>query len=941
MMNGVKVPVFRYLPGVLLVILSSAANAGEDIGGLKYKRQDVFGFTAKPTFKKVKEDRYEIRFASKGRCDVAVEILNQDGNIVRHLACGVLGPNAPEPLKKNALEQVLIWDGKNNLERYVEDPENCSLRVCLGLKPVYDKTLLWHPNRFAPFIHGLACDKNGVYVYSVQGNGTVTTAHQPPDMSHIQLFDRNGAYRKTILPIPADKVKADAYAASGMRGQGPSKSVASQKGPPYRLTLPSGKAIISATGSGKYFPPLAPHAFQVADGMVWAVASLRKNPGLSIFRLRTDGGMPAGGYLTGNLGGRGGNGPCWMAIGPDRNWIYFSGFGARNRILHPKRGSVLTHGSWQYAVKGRVDQAKHAVYRMPFSMKGKAEVYLGKEGEPGTGAAQFKFPEGVGCDKDGNLYVCDTGNDRVQVFSKDKKLVKSIKVPAPIMTSVHPKTGAVYVMSYPIKLEAFTLLKLNNMKQAKVVAKKKFSMKGLGLRYYPTFCLDHYAKEPTLWTVVGMGHIQLWTDKGSSFTLKRDLRDDLKKDWKGYILEDRSVTGFSSQFLIDNITADPFRPHLYITSHRGGGNMFGRSKKSPQVNTETGEVKLVPGATVMAYDGLAYMRRGNKVYRFDPATGKPVAFDYGEGEGGNLSYKFSSTDGIGFGVSPRGEVIFHDRWPPTPGLVSKLHPIQMGRMKIPEYMRPARWQGKGSSAKNLGGYDIRPMYPGRVNTASGALLLFDPSGQLKSNDAIQGLPKISSGVCMDLKGNIWVGLPMARRGKDGKTVMGHTVAKFIKTTGKLYVDGKGIPIPMKDRPKRPPEFEPLDKRNQQEKGPTGEMGIGKNAWADGMEWGFGGYYPFNTSHCVCMNSRFDLDVHARCFVPEGHRQSVSVIDTAGNFILRLGEYGNCDERGPAIRFGYMRFVAVNDHRLYINDIVNKRIVSIDLKYEKESVVKLK
>ena len=39
---------------------------------------------------------------------------------MRHLVSGVLGPNAPEPLKKDSLEQRFLWDGKNDLGRYVD-----------------------------------------------------------------------------------------------------------------------------------------------------------------------------------------------------------------------------------------------------------------------------------------------------------------------------------------------------------------------------------------------------------------------------------------------------------------------------------------------------------------------------------------------------------------------------------------------------------------------------------------------------------------------------------------------------------------------------------------------------------------------------------------------------------------------------------------------------
>jgi hypothetical protein len=108
-----------------------------------------------------------------------------------------------------------------------------------------------------------------------------------------------------------------------------------------------------------------------------------------------------------------------------------------------------------------------------------------------------------------------------------------------------------------------------------------------------------------------------------------------------------------------------------------------------------------------------------------------------------------------------------------------------------------------------------------------------------------------------------------------------------------------------------------------------------------MLWSFGGYFPFNHTKCVCLNARFDLDFFARSFVPESFRNSVSVLDTNGNFILRLGSYGNPDDRGEAVRIAHCRYVAVNDRRLYLNDVGNKRVLSIDLKYEREAEVRVR
>lgn len=58
-----------------------------------------------------------------------------------------------------------------------------------------------------------------------------------------------------------------------------------------------------------------------------------------------------------------------------------------------------------------------------FDMTGK----LIKEiGEPGQKNGQFRAPNAMTVDKDGNIYVVDTGNQKVQVFDKEGKFVKVI-----------------------------------------------------------------------------------------------------------------------------------------------------------------------------------------------------------------------------------------------------------------------------------------------------------------------------------------------------------------------------------------------------------------------------------------------------------------------------------------------------------------------------------
>ena len=74
------------------------------------KRQEVFEFAQKSKTSRA-ENGTTIDFESKGWCDATVAIEDKDGRIIRHLASGLLGANAPEPFQKDSLRQHLVWDG--------------------------------------------------------------------------------------------------------------------------------------------------------------------------------------------------------------------------------------------------------------------------------------------------------------------------------------------------------------------------------------------------------------------------------------------------------------------------------------------------------------------------------------------------------------------------------------------------------------------------------------------------------------------------------------------------------------------------------------------------------------------------------------------------------------------------------------------------------------
>jgi DNA-binding beta-propeller fold protein YncE len=62
-------------------------------------------------------------------------------------------------------------------------------------------------------------------------------------------------------------------------------------------------------------------------------------------------------------------------------------------------------------------------------------------GEPGSGPGQFNTPHSIAADAQGNIYVADRGNARIQVFDGDGKLLRQIKIDVPYDHSLHPWLG--------------------------------------------------------------------------------------------------------------------------------------------------------------------------------------------------------------------------------------------------------------------------------------------------------------------------------------------------------------------------------------------------------------------------------------------------------------------------------------------------------------------
>ena len=62
-------------------------------------------------------------------------------------------------------------------------------------------------------------------------------------------------------------------------------------------------------------------------------------------------------------------------------------------------------------------------------------------GEPGSKPGQFDTPHSIALDAEGNVYVADRGNRRIQVFDGEGKFLRQITIDVPVDHSARPTIG--------------------------------------------------------------------------------------------------------------------------------------------------------------------------------------------------------------------------------------------------------------------------------------------------------------------------------------------------------------------------------------------------------------------------------------------------------------------------------------------------------------------
>ncbi|MBA4389154.1 MAG: hypothetical protein C0404_14370 [Verrucomicrobia bacterium] len=187
-------------PPAVLAIEAKPAPVNQYNG--MQEREEIFEFAEKPKVTKT-ADKWVITFASKGNCDATVAILDKGGKILRHLASGVLGANAPHPFQQGSLAQKIEWDGLT--DDFKKASSGCRVKVGLGLQARFERNIWFDPydtvetkwaDRTGKVFSGKDADGNWLVLAGVHFQIGFFSPFG-------RVYDKNGKYLRTFWPPQA------------------------------------------------------------------------------------------------------------------------------------------------------------------------------------------------------------------------------------------------------------------------------------------------------------------------------------------------------------------------------------------------------------------------------------------------------------------------------------------------------------------------------------------------------------------------------------------------------------------------------------------------------------------------------------------------------------------------------------------------------------------
>lgn len=421
-----------------------------------------------------KDTGYIIKFKLSSFSDVAIFIEDTNGKVIRHLAAGVLGSNAPLPFTKDSLEQSIIWDGKANYKKDA-GPGPFIVKIAVGMGAQFEKIVMDGGENNGG-VRAMATTKDGALVIASAFGADVANWSGWT----MQSYDQNGEYQKTVFPPPNYFTKKE-FDALGVAS-----------------ILVDGKDVPVYSGI------MTRSFFAETPGRRTAMVVTSKNEILMVLK----NGSVSAIHLNGKAAMGGFRGPiifnvdekraknAFMALSSDENFVFVT-----SCPLNTKKGGF-------------------AVYRVPLPNRDKAELFFGEDTITGNDQTHLGgYASGIAIDGKGNLLVADTVNNRVLILSElTGKYISEFPFQNPNAIVIDKNTENIYITSN--FNGDVVLFKLKNAKDPTVLKKKNIPRNGA--HDYPyVLALDTTGTNPVVWAGGDYGAILRLEDVGEQFNQKQ------------------------------------------------------------------------------------------------------------------------------------------------------------------------------------------------------------------------------------------------------------------------------------------------------------------------------------------------------------------------------------------------------------------------------------
>lgn len=849
-------------------------------------------FTSAPAITDNPSGGYWVEFGISENTDVEVSIVDTvSKTVVRHITAGLLGSNAPAPLAKDALTQKLAWDGTDDFGNAIPDMTRLRARVRAGLGVSINAYLGENNYAFYRKLRGIALGNDGkLHVFG----SFPWLAHHGTACMALRRYNPLGVYDKTLWPVPAGLDR-------------------STLGPLQVYPLPDNKYMLTTEASEvPQFggTPLTYENSFLASRLVNGKVMVLEYPTLHYMLINADGSAEPENQLVKSpaLTASGLSkitGPMYVTPSPDGSYYLLSGVYQADSNLSLRAYFPSMTGFWREGQVFKVDAATGAAAQfinIPVDSLDKDMAARRADVGPlgSTFLGYMAALMGTCFDDSGRIYVCDRQRDEVGIYSESGAKLGALPIADPDQVAVNTKTGAVYVLTrrfsytfsnqYPpsggggvMKLYKFDNWQaggssLLSLAKGKAVSKVLDITKVAGQTYGRlNMVMDNSGAKSVLW-LNGTGNSNFCRD--SAITNVRGYRDDgdslaVIRDF--LTLNRNAVQGF------DRMVVDRKTEQVYVQDSWYGVYKIEDWQNPVFVRCSTSAGKTLNAADLtLSPDGFLYVREkgypGGPLVRYtQDHLHAPANF----GSSGSNQVAPSIKHGFGGGTQDRGIAVSKD-----------------GDIYV--------YNGSYSKAV-LQQYDT-----------TGTLVKDTVVNFLGGSKACQ-----SGGVKVDLAGNLYLSALFQSPTHSIPTAYS-AYWPWVRSTGSV----------IKFDPAAGGQFTNTSQSMPTSRGVTGALKV-----YDIPVSPFGGndqsayMVPGSGFKCVCRTPRFDVDPYGRIYGTHTVAGQVSVADNAGNVLLSFGEYGNVDSRGPDVAMIWPTGIAATDKFLYVNDLVNGRLLRLNMAYE--------